>query len=465
MLRPRLPWYWILLPMRRILFAKIEVWVVLFLALVGILAAVLFAGAVLSVERGRHQFGRAGPAALAIAEIPITLEKLAKAAQDMQIRLNGRFDGEAGWSLSEDRPTGLPGYLIYSYFDPDAGSSVIEMVSLNDVSPVHQWRPDMTDILRDAQRTTHATQFENWVSARFRQFHPYLMADGGLLIKETTSPLIRIDACARPVWMRDRVMFHHSTESDGGGGFWIPGLKEPSPVARVVPKFRDDSLVHVTADGDILAAMGDMLIRHGLEPLIFSADNQYRFDPMHLNDIQPVLNDGPYWRAGDLFLSFRHISTVMLYRPSTDEIVWWKQGPWMGQHDVDILDNHRIAVFNNNASNRGIGGRVNGSSDISVYDFATDRVSHPYAAAMARESVEARSEGLYTLLPGGAFIVEDHNSGRVLVFSAEGRKLAQFINRQADGNVYQIGWGRYVDQAEGDRALKRIAQTACADGE
>ncbi|MFZ1725315.1 MAG: arylsulfotransferase family protein [Albidovulum sp.] len=453
--------------MRRILFAKIEVWLVLFLVLVGILGTVLFAGVVLNVERGRHQFGQIGPAALAIAEIPITLEKLAKSGQDMQLRLYGRFEGEAGWSLTDGKPTGLPGYLIYSYFDPAIGSSVIEMVTLNDASPVYQWRPDMSALLAGAQRTTHATTFENWTSARFRQFHPYLMADGGLLIKETTSPLIRIDACAQPIWMRDEVMFHHSTEPDGRGGFWIPALIAPSPVARVVLEFRDDSLVHITAEGKILTeiSMGDMLIRHGLEPLIFSPDNQYRFDPMHLNDIQPVLEDGPYWQAGDLFLSFRHISTVMLYRPSTDEIIWHRQGPWMGQHDVDILDDHRIAVFNNNASNRGIGGRVNGSSDIAVYDFATDRVSHPYADVLARESVEARSEGLYTFLPGGAYIVEDHNSGRVLVFSPEGRKLAQFINRRADGNVYQIGWGRYVDQAEGDAALKQIAQANCADNQ
>ena len=58
--------------------------------------------------------------------------------------------------------------------------------------------------------------------------------------------------------------------------------------------------------------------------------------------------DGPYWRKGDLFLSLRSPSTVMLYRPATNKVIWRKDGPWSKQHDVDILDDHRISIFNNN---------------------------------------------------------------------------------------------------------------------
>ena len=30
-------------------------------------------------------------------------------------------------------------------------------------------------------------------------------------------------------------------------------------------------------------------------------------DPFHINDIQPVLQDGKYWMKGDVFLSLRSI--------------------------------------------------------------------------------------------------------------------------------------------------------------
>ena len=39
---------------------------------------------------------------------------------------------------------------------------------------------------------------------------------------------------------------------------------------------------------------------------------------------------------------------VILYRPSTNQIIWKGTGPFFDQHDVNILDDHRISVFNNN---------------------------------------------------------------------------------------------------------------------
>ena len=105
---------------------------------------------------------------------------------------------------------------------------------------------------------------------------------------------------------------------------------------------------------------------------------------------------------------------------------------------------------------------VSGNSDIVVYDFSTNQFTRPYSDAMKREDVQSMYEGLYTILPAGDVIVEDHNSGRILFLAADGRKLGQFINRNPDGKVYQVGWGRYVDQAYGDAALKQIAATPCA---
>ena len=55
--------------------------------------------------------------------------------------------------------------------------------------------------------------------------------------------------------------------------------------------------------------------------MIFTAGG-YLDDGLHLNDIQPALTDSPYWKKGDLFLSLRHKSLILLYRPSTGKIIW-----------------------------------------------------------------------------------------------------------------------------------------------
>ena len=82
-----------------------------------------------------------------------------------------------------------------------------------------------------------------------------------------------------------------------------------------------------------------------MEYLLFSHGNDYENDPIHLNDIQPVDFDGDYWKKGDVFLSIRNQSMIMLYRPSTNQIIWIGNGPYLHQHDVDIIDDHRIAIL------------------------------------------------------------------------------------------------------------------------
>ena len=65
-----------------------------------------------------------------------------------------------------------------------------------------------------------------------------------------------------------------------------------------------------------------IFIDNGLEYLLFAHGNDYEKDPIHLNDIQPINVDGEFWSKGDVFLSIRNQSMVLLYRPSTNKIIW-----------------------------------------------------------------------------------------------------------------------------------------------
>ena len=80
-------------------------------------------------------------------------------------------------------------------------------------------------------------------------------------------------------------------------------------------------------------------------------------------------------KKGDVFLSLRNQSMIMLYRPSTDEVVWFKAGPYMQQHDVDIINDHQISIFNNNAIHTYRGDIVDGNNEVMIYDFKTDKLS------------------------------------------------------------------------------------------
>ncbi len=450
--------------MEQFLFRKIGLWVVLLLACLGLVAMVGFGSAVLDGERGDRRFGGLSDAAVAIAEIPQTVSRMLGPDTRLTVQNPGRFDGRpAGWTLADGMPAAaLQGYLLVSRYDGGRKRNVIELLSLADWKVAHRWIPEASELLADAARTSAFGDYSTWSSRYFRGIHPILTDDGGIIFKDHFSPLFRVDACAQRVWMNDGRMFHHSTERDADGNFWVPALVEPHSIKRVREDFQEDQIVKVGPDGAVLfeKSVAQMLLGAGLDWMIFT-NGEYRFDPMHLNDIEPALSDGPYWKKGDLFLSLRTLSTIVQYRPSTDEIIWWKSGPWMAQHDVDILDDRRIAVFDNNAQTRGGETFVEGSSEVMVYDFSTGEIESPLLQPMRENNIKTFFAGLYTALPGGYSLVEDATDARLMIFDPSGSVAADFVNRAEDGRIYHLGWSRFVDKEFGDRVLAKIGTEAC----
>jgi hypothetical protein len=171
----------------------------------------------------------------------------------------------------------------------------------------------------------------------------------------------------------------------------------------------------------------------------------YEEDPFHLNDIQPVLTSGPYWKAGDLVLSLRNMSLLALYRPSTGKVLWIKAGPWSAQHDISVLDDRRLMVFDNRIR-WGVGGReVDGNSRLLVYDFATGKVTSPLAATFARRGIATATQGRATPLANGDVMIEETERGRLLRLAPDGSIRWRYISADSSGRRLWLSWSRYLD--------------------
>lgn len=448
--------------MERIIFKKIELWAVVLLLLVIGAGSIYFSSIVKNETEARNNYEMrpayswAGDLAFDIASLPDTIRKLTSDEIPLGAAQYERFGNRTGWT-HYGAPSPISGYLLFSRIDGDTLTSVIDLVDLSDFSVKHHWIADPDTLLAGASRASKVMDYTQWTKERFRAMHPLMLADGTMVLHGQFSPLVKMDHCSRRIWMEDATNFHHSLNVDAEGNFWAPSLIEPSPVTEVA-EFRDDALTEVSPDGKLIfqKSMAQLLDEHDLSYLVFQVFN-FSDDPLHMNDIQPVLKDGPYWKKGDLFISMRKRSLVMLYRPSTDEIIWKKQGPWLAQHDVDILDDHRIAIFNNNVKNTGKGGYIEPSSDVRIYDFATDEVTNPYAEAAAAARILAVTNGLMDFTESGHMIVEEDTSGRLLIFGPDHRLTDDYINLAKDGVAYRMGWSSYIDRAKGDAALAAIA--------
>ncbi len=126
----------------------------------------------------------------------------------------------------------------------------------------------------------------------------------------------------------------------------------------------------------------------------------------------------------------RNLSLVALYRPSTGRILWWRSFPWRFQHDVNILDDHRISVFDNNVL-ESPGGEVDGTNRLLVFDFATGQTASPFATGFARNRIATRAQGRGTLLPNGDAMIEETEQGRLLRMAPDGTLRWRYISARS----------------------------------
>lgn len=435
------------------------------LSLIAAILGVIGFGAL--VEHGVSDPSRSGPlatAAVEIARIPANGRSIARQliqGRSPTMADENRFDGEAGFERF--KPAGDPGAaLLLSRFDGAAQRSVVELLDLKDGSVLRRYAPDLKAIIdRSKAKASFVDLKRDRGPRRFLMTHPLPTGDGGLVFHGMYTPLVKIDACSNIVWEIDG-FFHHSIEEDADGNYWVGSVNTPPQTDYTPADGYDETITKVSPDGQILLkkSVGRILMENGLEYLIFSGET-FRDDPTHLNDIQPVLADGPYWRRGDLFLSLRNPSTVLLYRPSTNKVIWLKQGPWMMQHDVDMLNDHEIAVFNNHAARVSYAEIVFGSNNTLVYDFATGQTRAPYAEGYKRNEIRTVTEGGSEVLSDGDVFVEEQNYGRLLQMNAAGDLAWRYVNRAPDGGLYLVRWSRYLKAPQAEALEKAYSEATC----
>jgi hypothetical protein len=444
---------------------KVEVWVVALTGLLGLIFTIIWANIAVHVEKGGKKAGVVGQVVHLLSSVPDVYQRATNTNRYLQVGEEPGFKGASGFSYSYAagaQPEA--GYLLLSRFDGTDRRSYVEFVDLNAQKVLHRWAPDIDDInRRSVNFKSHEIDLaRDKNQSRMLIRHPFVTDDGSLLINSRT-PLTKIDACSRVVWINDSTLFHHSTERTADGLYWVPTVQSPPTIEDVqADAFLDDSITAVDDSGKIryLKSVAQMLIENGLPHLVHGGFG-YSNNPIHLNDIQPVEADGPYWKKGDLFLSLRTPSTLMLYRPSTNKVIWRKDGPWSLQHDVDVLDDHRISVFNNNGANRPNFSGTLGVSEVLIYDFATQEVTSPWHEAMVKLDVRSATEGLATVLPEGELFFEEQNNGRIMRITPEGQPVWQYVNRAADGMVYRTGWSRIFSPEQGAPIAKALAAAHC----
>jgi hypothetical protein len=333
------------------------------------------------------------------------------------------------------------GYLLMARYSGEHGQVVVDLRRVAGFELVHRWVPPIAEIIKRGNRDEPTGKL-NVGKAEFRVQHPLLLEDGGIVFGHGEGYLARIDRDSRVRWVNSH-HFHHSIEKLIDGNL-VVNININPPSADY--GWRDDGYAVVSLDGEILEthSVTKILQDNGYGGLLTGmCRNRANDDCLHFNDAQPIFEDKGLAKRGDLALSIRNPNIVAIYRPGDNEIVALQFGPWVQQHDVNILADGRFSIFNNFKFK---GGREPGrlSSNVMIWDPVKGSVESPYDAIFDQADLFTETGGRSRILPNGDVYVEETERHRLLRVAPDGIRW-EYVN-VSDGNPDLSGavhWCRY----------------------
>lgn len=426
------------------MFKKIEIWIVGLIVLFFFLLILFVSG----VLRDAYLNKKRTPEFLrdnlvTIAEIPKNvyhvISHLKGDGMNAVPKLQKHKDKKRFEQFIENKRNAL---LVLPRYDHSLSRSVVDIVDLNNFEIIHTYKHDINEMNNKVTNTKEFPRLKVVGSpTRFSYQNPLLFEDGSLT--GIYGPAYKTDFCSNLQWINDEELFHHSKMLDHDGNIWIGG--QMNPKSKYVEKFaiisfNDDSIIKINTDGKILfnKSVTEILIENNLVDLNL-IDQRY-LDPIHLNDIEPAFTDTEYWQQGDVFISIRHQSAIIHYRPSTNKVINYITGPFAQQHDVDIISDKEISIFNNN--NFVVD---NEHSEVVVYNFETKTFKKLFNDQLQKENFKTGSEGLSHILKDGSLMVEEQNHGRIILFNSKGEKEWEFVNKDKNGDIGFVSWSRIIE--------------------
>jgi len=405
----------------------------LIVIILSIIVSVLFGSLIKYHFDGGRKYQSLQNIALFFAKIPMTMNKMVRSKSlnpNNPPILKKHKNKKRFTQFIQNKRSSI---LVLPRFDHTLCKPVVDIIDLKNFKTIHTYKYDISKTLDNS-------------SIKFEFYHPLILDDGSLISEGTFSPLFKIDFYSNLKWMNKEVVFHHSKILDHEDNIWIPGRLKPystyvKKYQYPIDDFRDDAIIKIDSNGKILLQKSviEILIENKVGDLTNKLKKTVK-DPIHLNCIEPALFDTKYWKKGDLFLSLKHHSAIVLYRPSTNTVINYLTGPFAQQHDIDIISEKEISIFNNNNFFEG-----NEYSEVLIYNFETKIFKKLFNDQLQKENFKTYSSGMSQILSDGALMVEEENHGRIILFNNKGEKEWEFVNKDNNGNIGEVSWSRIIE--------------------
>lgn len=416
---------------------KISMWFFLLCVLLGIIGATIFGSAVRHVVKGGILLGKVGILVENIAKFPgkvIILFKSHSTEISPQILKAKEKYLIKDYNLSKN----YDGYLLVSSYDQDG--SHIYLLDIENKKKIYEWRPPLNQIYKRAPNFTEGINTPRY----YRSQHPLFFKNGDLVFSSGDGPLLRLSKCNEIKWIVSD-QFHHSIHFD-----------ETTNIIYAIKTFKKNkNNLLFLEDGFSLIKpnSGEVIKEYSIHEILMEDEGslglvygvgEFEKDRYHINSVIPIKNSDNFFEKGDLVISIRNLSTVIVFRPKEKKIVWKKTGPWINQHDARYLGNGKMSIFANNIV-RGLPQKyefVIDHSDIFFLNIKDEKIERPFKDIFVKS--KQRSGGIYRPINDDEGIVELHSDAKIMKISKTKGILWEHQNYLGNDKKGNINWSRYI---------------------
>lgn len=343
-----------------------------------------------------------------------------------------------------DRDRAQAGATLYTS-GKDAAAHLIAM----DGHVLHTWRRPFSTVW-DAATSMSKPQPDSHVF--FRQASMYRNGDL-LVVYEAVGDtpygyaIVKLDKNSDILW-RYFGRAHHDVDIGPDGRIYALThdiVDVPADFGRLATPRLEDYLVVLSPDGEeqLKLPLTDLVKRSNYQHLLHTVSAYSVTDPLHTNTVavitEAVAAHFPHGKPGQVLISFRELNAIGVVDLERKELVWATRGPWIGQHDPELLPSGHILLFDNYGNYHS----PEGISRVIEVDPHTLGIVWQYAGTATRPlASEIRSA--QQRLPNGNTLIVESDGGRLVEVTPAGDIVWEFLNpdrapgRDGEGELIAI---------------------------
>jgi hypothetical protein len=349
--------------------------------------------------------------------------------------------------LTSNKAKAAPGYTLYA-------STLTTSASLVDLdgNVVWSWELPFHDAWPNPVHLRKTAKEENifWRKAVMYPNGDLLVIYDGVGVTPGGHGLARIDKDSRLLWKFSDAA-HHDVQVDDAGNIYtltygfrterVEGYKVMEPPMLV------DDVVILDPQGNEKKRINvvDAINNSSWRLAFYLVTPNAKGDYFHTNSVHPISAEAAraldFAEAGDILISLRELSAIMIIDPETSLVKWVMRGPWVGQHDAEALANGNMLIFDNKGALSG----EHGFSRIVEFNPVTNEIVWQYAGS-PEAGLASRIRGAQQRLPNGNTLITQSARARLVEVTPDHEIVWDYRNpvrRSDEDNLAPVlMWGQ-----------------------